>query len=196
MQIIAGRSSREAIRRGRGATMIVVKVGGSLYDHPRLGDGLARFLAVLNDAVLLVPGGGVFADAVRKLDRVHRLGDSAAHLLALEAMNASGRFLEWLVSPALADGSRLRLFDAHRTPLPPSWDVTSDSIALRAAIDHGASRLILLKSVDVAGDWEEAARRGWVDAYFPIAVREAKMPIEVVNFRRVLDDHERFSATR
>ena len=50
--------------------MIVVKVGGSLFDHPQLGPGLRAYLDSLTPArVLLVPGGGDFADSVRKLDR-------------------------------------------------------------------------------------------------------------------------------
>ncbi len=46
--------------------MIVVKVGGSLFDHPALGPGLRDFLQTLApNEVLLVPGGGPVADAVR-----------------------------------------------------------------------------------------------------------------------------------
>ncbi|HEY1188734.1 MAG TPA: hypothetical protein VGE74_13855, partial [Gemmata sp.] len=60
--------------------MIVVKVGGSLYDSPALGPALRAFVASLAPAeVLLVPGGGAAADAVRALDRTHALGEEAAH---------------------------------------------------------------------------------------------------------------------
>lgn len=73
--------------------------------------------------------------------------------------------------------------------MPHSWDVTTDSIAARVALVHGAERLVLLKSVDVPSGtpWEEAAARGWVDAHFPKVAAELTCPIEVVNFRRVLD---------
>ena len=44
---------------------IVVKVGGSLYTLPGLGIRLNSFLMTLpNRNVLLMPGGGCFADAV------------------------------------------------------------------------------------------------------------------------------------
>ena len=47
--------------------MIVVKVGGSLFDHPNLGFGLRAFLRSLTPSrVLLVPGGGAVAEAVRQ----------------------------------------------------------------------------------------------------------------------------------
>ena len=38
--------------------MIVVKIGGSLFDHPRLGAGLCHLDALAPSDVLLVPGGG------------------------------------------------------------------------------------------------------------------------------------------
>ena len=66
-----------------------------------------------------------------------------------------------------------------------------------AAVVFSASRLILLKSVDIppGTSWYDAAERGWVDRHFPIiAYRLAAsrltgmVPVEVVNFRRWLDD--------
>ena len=54
--------------------MIVVKVGGSLFDHPRLGPGLRAYLDSLAPAdVLLVPGGGPVAGAVREV-RIDKSG--------------------------------------------------------------------------------------------------------------------------
>jgi aspartokinase-like uncharacterized kinase len=60
-------------------------------------------------------------------------------------------------------------------PLPASWDVTSDSIAARAAVLSGAE-LVLLKSClppesQSATGWslEAAAAAGYVDQYFPRA---------------------------
>jgi hypothetical protein len=64
--------------------------------------------------------------------------------------------------------------------------VASDSIALRAAIVFGASRLVLLKSLTIPSgmDWAEAARRGFVDPYFPTALAAAgNLTVEAVNFR-------------
>jgi aspartokinase-like uncharacterized kinase len=72
----------------------VVKVGGSLFDLPDLGPRLHRYLERTGwQHVLLVPGGGPAADAVRRLDRCHQLGEEAAHWLALEAMALNARFL-------------------------------------------------------------------------------------------------------
>lgn len=182
--------------------MIVVKVGGSLYDHPKLGPSLRTYLdSLAPSSVLIVPGGGPFADAVRTVDAVHGLGEAAAHALALWAMNAAGEFLKLITveSPPVAAGrlGSLDLVDAgpfaDDPALPHSWAVTSDSIAVRAALVHRASRLILLKSTDIppGTPWSEAAANGWVDAHFPQIAANAPFPIEVVNFRQRMDDFSR-----
>jgi hypothetical protein len=80
--------------------MIVVKVGGSLFTHPALGAGLRDFVESLApNEVLLVPGGGPVADAVRELDRVHGLGEEASHWLALRALGVTAAMLEALLGP-------------------------------------------------------------------------------------------------
>ena len=133
--------------------MIVVKVGGSLYHHPRLGPGLREYLGTLApSSILIVPGGGEFADAVRKLDVIHGLGEEPAHWLALTSLWAAAAFLRILLPGSECeshpDAARfdslplgsIRILDSHMfcqfhasapDHLPPSWDVTSDSIASR-----------------------------------------------------------------
>ncbi|HEY8503548.1 MAG TPA: hypothetical protein VIL46_03125, partial [Gemmataceae bacterium] len=72
--------------------------------------------------------------------------------------------------------------------LERSWDVTSDSIAARAAEVSGAGRLVLLKSVAMEpfAGWEDASARGWVDAAFPrvlaAAMRSRPLRAEAVPF--------------
>ena len=155
--------------------MIVVKVGGSLYDHPRLGSGLAAYLEALPEPVLLVPGGGPFADAIRELDRIHGLGEERSHRLALEAMNLSGAFLRSLgITAPILDAVAFGTGD-----LPHTWDATSDSIAAVAARTHAASRLILLKSTPPAP--------GWVDPLFDTLTANARFTVEGIDFRAMLD---------
>jgi aspartokinase-like uncharacterized kinase len=178
--------------------MIVVKVGGSLFDHPRLRSGLRAYLESLApDELMLVPGGGDFADAVRKLDRIHGLSEEVSHALALRAMTVSAEFLARLLDiPTI--GSQIHIPNAYEFAaqdlsnpgaLPASWNVTSDSIAARMAVVLGAKRLILLKSVDIPPglSWQEAAKRGSVDSYFPNVIRGAAFKVEAVNFRSYLD---------
>lgn len=179
--------------------MIVAKVGGSLYDLPDLAARLRRFLEARGDPDwLLVPGGGVAADAVRTLDRTHRLGDERAHWLALRACSLNAHLLHLLLprtrltgeprghrGPGVLDPFAFVAADEGRPGcLPHRWDATSDSVAARAAIVAGAG-LVLLKSITIPPSmtWEDAALGGHVDAVFPRLVREAGLAVEAVNLR-------------
>jgi 5-(aminomethyl)-3-furanmethanol phosphate kinase len=167
--------------------MLVVKVGGSLYAHPKLGPALRDYLESLGEPVLLVPGGGPFADAVRAMDRVHGLGDESCHWLALEAMNLGGAFLTSLgIASTVLDAVQ---FCREHDELPHSWAVTSDSIAALAVRVQRGTRLVLLKSIDIPDGtpWEEAAAQGWVDSHFPSVMRKAAFAVDVVNFRNRLE---------
>jgi aspartokinase-like uncharacterized kinase len=180
---------------------IVVKVGGSLYDLPDLGPRLRAWLSALSGrGVLLVPGGGATANLVREFDRRHQLGEETSHWLALKALSLNALFLAALLpgsrvtadvadvkgpDPCVLDAYRFALDDEHRPGrLPHTWNVTSDSVAARAAVAAGASRLVLLKSASLPEgiDWTEAGRRGLVDPYFAEAT-DHEVTVEIVNFR-------------
>jgi aspartokinase-like uncharacterized kinase len=189
----------------------VLKVGGSLCVE---SDRLGRLLTVLrrlasSHTLVLVPGGGRFADEVRRADRRFRLDDSSAHWMAILAMDQTAHLLAAVAGDArlvddpaaihprrlnvLAPSSWLRATD----PLPHSWSVTSDSIAAWVARRLGARRLVLLKDVDglfagppgagrrsgvrrrVAG----ARVRGVVDPYFRRALGRGQI-CWIVNGRR------------
>src|SRR5947199_9473325 len=133
---------------------LVVKVGGSLFDWPDLGPRLRRWLAAhAPPETLLVPGGGAAADAVRALQWVHGFDDETAHWLALRAMTLNAHALAALLpGSCVIDGPDLAemAWEQGRRPvldgfvfcesdeaeaghLPPSWPVTSDSVAAGAA---------------------------------------------------------------
>ncbi len=188
--------------------MIVVKVGGSLFDLPDLGLRLQGWMRRMGSCqFILVPGGGATVDAVRAWDRRHGLGDDRCHWLALRALSLNAYFLAALLPEAqviqrLDDRhavhalGQVPIVDMHEFArdddgtegyLPHSWDVTSDSLAARLALRAGADQLILLKSVSVPADmdWLDASRRGYVDAYFPEMVRRLPpgLRIRALNFR-------------
>jgi 5-(aminomethyl)-3-furanmethanol phosphate kinase len=176
----------------------VIKVGGSLGARPA---ALRRLMATLGRAarrrrLLVVPGGGSFADEIRRADRRFGLGDSAAHWMAILAMDQYGHLLARLTPgaalvrhPRDVKPGRLNillpsswLVDAD--PLPHSWDVTSDSIAAWVVRAVRAPRLMLVKDVDgflasrdATGNRKRLVRRvalgelsGVVDPYFARAL--------------------------
>lgn len=178
----------------------VVKVGGSLFDLPELGQRLSAWSKETGLArVLFVPGGGPTTNAVRELDRRHRLGEERAHWLALRALTLNAHFLADLLpgaaivsDPGAALGAAWTILDCHSfveaddgrpDHLPHTWSVTSDSVAARAARLARAIQLYLLKSVIApkTADWAEAARIGYVDPFFPQAA--AGLQVTMVNLR-------------
>ncbi len=116
-----------------GFTRVVLKVGGSLIS---VALDLVRILGDAGIDCLVVPGGGPFADTVRRYR--HMLDDTTAHWMAVAAMNQYGWFLSSAgaqvtnsIKVEVPGVSVLLPFDevfAH-DPLPHSWEVTSDSIA-------------------------------------------------------------------
>lgn len=178
--------------------MMVVKVGGSLFDHPEFAATLGVWLSIQPETkILLVAGGGRFADAVRELDRIHKLGEEAAHWAALASLAAPTAILKSLMVPfnlpkqlEFVDCLAFARSDNDKPlSLPHTWRVSTDSLAVRIAVVRGCTRLALLKSIEIpeGTPWEVAAKNGWVDEHFPTIAIPATFPIETLNFREWLD---------
>lgn len=148
------------------AVDLVCKIGGSL-GRPEILRPLLKTLEGLRPEyrLLVVPGGGAFADTVRTVAATFRLGETACHWMAILAMDQYGSLLADLggeatrtvrtpteieevirggMLPILLPSALLLATD----PLPHSWDVTSDTIAAYLAVRLGADLLVLLKDVD------------------------------------------------
>lgn len=128
---------------------LVVKIGGSLTAEI---PSLHEILIASGRDILIVPGGGRFADAVRDTGAE----GTPAHWMAICAMEQSAWL--WVAAGAvpvegvhdLVQGVAVLLpYLAMREadPLPHSWDVTSDTIAAWVASVRDVP-LLLLKSVD------------------------------------------------
>ena len=144
---------------------IVVKIGGGVLAHP---DHLAAALTAIGAAgqdrrLLVVPGGGPFADTVREVDRRIGLSADVAHWMALLAMDQYAHLVaarlagSMLVTKrheiALALDAPVRQIPVlapyrwlhEADPLPHDWTVTSDSISAWIAGRVDARRLVLIK---------------------------------------------------
>ncbi|MEJ2244712.1 MAG: hypothetical protein P8Y80_01305 [Acidobacteriota bacterium] len=190
----------------------VLKVGGSLARGDGLQD-LCREISLLGHRhpLIVVPGGGEFSDLVRQAYSRYDLGETAAHCMALLAMDQYGYLLGRLI-----EGSSLEtgMDAACRTAasgrvaillpsaavldsdcLPHSWQVTSDTIAAWVARETGSPRLVLLKDIDglmpslnsPEGIFKEmtagqlALHAGGVDGYFPEFLALTRLETWVVN---------------
>lgn len=142
----------------------VIKLGGSFFGAPDLAawlDALATPLAG-SPAIVVVPGGGPFADGVRRAQRERGFSDLAAHRMAILAMDQYAWMLADL-EPRLSPAASLRELAqagslgrsaiwlpsrlALAAPeLAPSWSVTSDSLAAWLAGRLAANAVIFVKS--------------------------------------------------
>jgi len=162
--------------------MWVVKLGGSLGQDPRLKSWL-RFLARPGGCKVVVPGGGVFADQVRKSQSRWRFDDRIAHRMAVLAMQQYGWMLAG-IEPALipvtgaeavrtqSRNRRLLLWlpdfdELERARIPNSWSVTSDSLAAWLAERLDAEGLVLVKAAPIVTQRiDRLQRQGVVDPSF------------------------------
>lgn len=180
-------------RAAGSAPPLVIKIGGSLFEsrpEHTVAPGL-ELLALIGRArfpIVVVPGGGAFADAVRSEQVRLQLSDPAAHRMALLAMHQMAHAIVDLapvagrmriasshaeIAHALATGHvavwQPAAMLAHEPDIPEDWTVTSDSLAAWLASRLGARHLVLAKSVGASprASAAELAEAGIVDRAFP-----------------------------
>jgi 5-(aminomethyl)-3-furanmethanol phosphate kinase len=172
----------------------VIKLGGSFALESELRDWI-NAIAVHTGRIVVVPGGGPFADIVRTAQEQMRFDDRTAHRMAVLAMEQYGYAIAGMskrLQPAdsleairqgLADGKvpvwlpvKMVLADAG---IPQSWDVTSDSLAAWLAGRLGAERLILVKHI-VSGESTSLASNlvasNMIDKEFPKFLAWSRVP--------------------
>jgi aspartokinase-like uncharacterized kinase len=188
-------------------TETVIKIGGSLLE----GNNLAKLCRRLGDIgkrhrIIIIPGGGTFADEVRILSEKYKIDQDTAHWMAILAMNQYGYFLSSMIPESVPveniDEAKKYLDKLNPVvllpyhlittldPLPHSWDVTSDSIAAWITGYLGAEKLILVKSIDLLKersqdrdyrtpvDMERLKDTNIVDSMFYTIIKENKMRSE------------------
>jgi len=174
----------------RGAVVpTVVKVGGSYAFSSALKSWIDA-VAACAGRVVVVPGGGPFAETVRVAQPKMGFDDRAAHEMALLAMEQYGCALASLGAGWRLAASAAAIQDVLReggvpvwspTPMlreaddvPWSWDVTSDSLAAWLAGRIGAKRVLLVKQIEPPPGRLRAAALvadGIIDPAFPRFLR-------------------------
>ena len=146
--------------------MHLIKIGGSLtYSAKHLLDSLKSFCNENTGKykIIIVPGGGEFANVVRDLNQKTELNDDASHKLATLCTDLTGIYFSEISNIRTVDN----LYDAKsilkkedivillpskivlsNDELPHSWDITSDSIAVYIAKLLNLSNVIIATDVD------------------------------------------------
>jgi dihydroneopterin aldolase len=176
----------------------VVKLGGSHAFSKHLAGWVAAIAGCAGD-VVVVPGGGPFADAVREAQPRLGFNDDAAHHMALLAMEQYGCALASLNGrfvPADSLATIRHALETAKVPvwmpvrmalsatdIPASWDVTSDSLAAWLAGRLDARQLLLVKHVSLGAatvSSPELTARGIVDQAFTEFLKAANVPAAVL----------------
>jgi aspartokinase-like uncharacterized kinase len=143
----------------------ILKIGGSLSKNKSTLLKLFNELHKLSKIhkLLVVPGGGHFADKVRRIYHKFNISEDVAHWSAIFAMDQMGFFFSDFhpnirivdeIEEAKQTGhgmipilipAKMMLDD---DPLPHSWDITSDSIAAYIAHITGTKKMLILTDVD------------------------------------------------
>lgn len=165
--------------------MWVVKIGGSLADDPMLADWLEQLNDLGGGRVVIVPGGGGFADAARRSQTTWHLDDLVAHNMAILGMGQFAFMLHGLhaeLELCANEGDIIATMRRGRIavwmPLGllrdkhdelTTWEVTSDSLALWLAGRLNAERTVIIKSCPIPdfAAWQDLADEGIVDQRFP-----------------------------
>lgn len=142
---------------------VIVKVGGGLLTVPGALDRAASALTTASShrPLVVVPGGGPFADTVRRFDAEHGLAPESAHWMAILGQDQYAYVLaERIPGASLVHGPdgiaaelaarRIAILAPYRwmrdaDVLPHSWDATGDSVAAFVAGALDANLLVLLK---------------------------------------------------
>jgi aspartokinase-like uncharacterized kinase len=145
---------------------VVVKVGGSLALYPEKLRALCTKLTEVSQKhkLIIVPGGGEFADVVRSLDTRFSLSCGVSHKMAILGMDQYGLLLSDLMPNSVAVSKLEEIeysFEMGKLPiflpsnlllkddqLENSWNVTSDAIAMYVANKLGSHQVLLITNVD------------------------------------------------
>ncbi|MCU7891414.1 MAG: amino acid kinase [Candidatus Thiodiazotropha sp. (ex Ustalcina ferruginea)] len=190
--------------------MWVVKLGGSLACSEDL-QGWLRVLAG-DSSLVIVPGGGPFADQVRRMQNQWGFDESTAHQMALLAMEQFGTMFCALQPGLTAAVSVEEIDDVQQqrgeTPvwmpslmvmpepdIAHSWEVTSDALSLWLSERLGADALVLVKSISLTGinpDVERLVEGGVIDVEFSLYFQSNGIPAWLMS----ASDHAHFGALR
>jgi aspartokinase-like uncharacterized kinase len=182
-----------------------IKVGGSVCHGPELKALALQWAALARQhRLLFMAGGGLFADQVRMIDEAFDLSDSAAHWMAIVAMDQCAYLLadcmpgvegvhdlDRAISMAASGSSAVLIPSSllrQHNPLPHLWEVTSDSLAAWLTGFAGIKPLVLLKDVPGVYQTDPSIR---LSPLLEEVTRDQLSRYEVVDpyFAQALPDH-------
>jgi len=183
--------------------MMVLKLGGSLLSTPVLRQWLLTVVEYGKGKIVIVPGGGVFANEVRNTQRQWQYSEAIAHKMAVLAMHQVALLFKGLCSElVLID----KIDQIHNnlaedklviwTPLvneldalgvPETWDITSDTLAVYLCKELAAKQLYLVKSAKNISELtlQELSEQDIVDKAFSSTVKGLDLKFQCLESEQV-----------
>jgi len=177
--------------------MVIVKLGGSLFQTAELKLWLTS-LKVLSQQqdIIIVPGGGPFAEQVRIAQKKYGFNDICAHHMALLAMSQFGILLSGILpscypfyfptdDATIINPLSIWMPDKQLLEEPgliQNWDITSDSLALWLAQKYNAKKLTLIKCnpPENITSVDKLNKMGIIDNAFSAIASSCLIPVEII----------------
>lgn len=178
----------------------VIKLGGSLIsDVSTLTHCLQNIKNHSQENIVIVPGGGVFADQVRHTQKQWGFDEQTAHDMALLAMQQMALLFKSINNSFIIADTVFAVQQAwhkhavviwspgikelYASSVKASWDVSSDSLAAWLANQLNIQELILVKSavIPLSYNIQALQKQGVIDKAFADFIKNASYKISIIN---------------
>lgn len=186
--------------------LIVIKIGGSTLRSGNLAQALNLILK-RQRPIVLVPGGGPFADLIRDKQREFFFSDRTAHDMALLAMHQFAYLIRefsqvFILCELLEEFTDAFIVGKIPLWLPTrmvgsandvvkNWSLTSDGLSAWLAVQLGGKEVCLLKSCPIPENHSLAklSEDGIIDTQFMSLVKQHALKwsvLEINNNKEIL----------
>ena len=139
--------------------MWIVKIGGSWLQNPKLPSLVSFLQKFANQEIVLVVGGGVFAETVRDVYKANKMSEATGHVLAMKATEIFAYYLK-SINPDILITHKITNFIKKNLNLwlpteklsfekkfLKNWESTSDSIATWLYSNTKSKGVVFIKSL-------------------------------------------------
>ena len=151
----------------------VVKIGGSITEKGSI-EQINQLCEIISESFSIkpifsiIPGGGIFAENVRNIQKKYLLSDEIAHWMAIRAIGQQALLLSHYLNNSeilydftresisefiLTNPGRIPILDVfsfmkNHSKLEQSWNATSDAISIEITNFLGLENIIFVKDID------------------------------------------------
>ena len=180
--------------------MRIVKLGGSLMQDPAfLKHSLNTLAKQSKDKIVIVPGGGDFANQIRSLQKQWNFNQEIAHQMAILSMQQMALLFN-SISPFLSIANTVskiqqtlthhsvviwspEIQELNASKIKASWDISSDSLSAWLAEQLNAKQLIVVKSAKIPTktNFVLMQKQGLLDKAFHQFTENASYKVNIIN---------------